>query len=362
MKEAIVQKDLLVQIVDSPIPTPNANQVLIKVVVSGCNPKDWYAQSQPMISPRLTNDPNRKLPVMSRAANSGDDIAGVVHAVGENVVEFKPGDRVAAFHEMGTPGGSFAEYAVAPEHTTFHLPASTSFEQAATLPLAAMTAAVGLFQRLGLPAPWTPAAANPKGEKRPLLVYGAATAVGAFAIQLATLSGIHPIIGVAGRGIPFAESLIDKARGDAIVDYRDGDAATVAGIKSALRAAGCGDDVPLRHCFDAVSEKSSPANCCAVLDHEGGQVAYVLGSSYEKLAEAEGLKCGYTMVGSVHRDEKDFGFVWFRYFSRLLAEGRLKAHPIQKRGGLEGVSEALKDLQAGKASAVKYVFEISNSA
>jgi NADPH2:quinone reductase len=43
MKEAIVQTDLSVQIVDSPIPTPNADQVLIKVAVSGCNPKDWYA-------------------------------------------------------------------------------------------------------------------------------------------------------------------------------------------------------------------------------------------------------------------------------------------------------------------------------
>jgi NADPH:quinone reductase-like Zn-dependent oxidoreductase len=47
MKEAIVQTDLSVQIVDSPIPTPNADQVLIKVAVSGCNPKDWYAQAQP---------------------------------------------------------------------------------------------------------------------------------------------------------------------------------------------------------------------------------------------------------------------------------------------------------------------------
>jgi len=42
MKEAIVQTDLSVQIVDSPVPTPNADQVLIKVAVSGSNPKDWY--------------------------------------------------------------------------------------------------------------------------------------------------------------------------------------------------------------------------------------------------------------------------------------------------------------------------------
>jgi threonine dehydrogenase-like Zn-dependent dehydrogenase len=144
-----------------------------------------------------------------------------------------------------------------------------------------------------------------------------------------------------------------------VVDYRDGDAATVAAIKAAFRAAGCGDgagEVPLRHCFDAVSESGSPANCLAVLGAQGGNVTHVLGG-YEQGHGVEGLKCSLTMVGSVHRDEKDFGFVWFQYFSRLLADGRLKAHPIQKRGGLEGVSDALKDLKAGKASAVKYVFE-----
>ena len=49
----------------------------------------------------------------TKPANTRDDIAGVVHAVGENVYELKPGDRVATFHEMGTPGGSYAENAIA---------------------------------------------------------------------------------------------------------------------------------------------------------------------------------------------------------------------------------------------------------
>jgi NADPH:quinone reductase len=101
-----------VEIVDSPIPQPNADQVLIKVVVSGSNPKDWKR-------PDLVKDPH----------NSGDDIAGIVEKVGENVIEFKPGDRVAAFHEMMTPHGSFAEYAIAWAYTTFHLPKKTSFEE-----------------------------------------------------------------------------------------------------------------------------------------------------------------------------------------------------------------------------------------
>ncbi len=64
----------------------------------------------------------------SKPINQGDDIAGVVHAVGANVTEFRPGDRIAAFHEMMAPGGSYAEYAVSWQHATFHLPKKTSFE------------------------------------------------------------------------------------------------------------------------------------------------------------------------------------------------------------------------------------------
>lgn len=63
--------------------------------------------------------------------NSGDDIAGTVHALGkaaEATGEFQIGDRVAAFHPMLTPGGAYAEYAVAPSHTVFHLPTNITFE------------------------------------------------------------------------------------------------------------------------------------------------------------------------------------------------------------------------------------------
>lgn len=97
---------------DSPVPVPNDDQVLIKVIVSGSNPKDWKM-------PDIFTD---------RPTNEGDDIAGIVEKVGANVWEFKPGDRVAAFHEMMTPHGSYAEYAIAWQHTTFHIPKETTFE------------------------------------------------------------------------------------------------------------------------------------------------------------------------------------------------------------------------------------------
>ena len=111
MKEAIVSAGPKVEIVDSPVPVPEPDQVVTKVVVSGSNPKDWKR-------PQWTG----------RSANQGDDIAGVVHTVGSNVVEFKPGDRVAAFHQMMAPGGSYAEYAVSWDHATFHIPKKTTFE------------------------------------------------------------------------------------------------------------------------------------------------------------------------------------------------------------------------------------------
>ena len=111
MKEAIVSAGPTVQIVNSPIPTPGPNQVITKVVVSGSNPKDWKRPDH-----------------FGANLNTGDDIAGVVHDVGSNVVEFKRGDRVAAFHEVMAPGGSYAEYAVSYDHATFHIPKTTTFE------------------------------------------------------------------------------------------------------------------------------------------------------------------------------------------------------------------------------------------
>ena len=97
-----------IEVRDTPIPDPEDDQVLIKVEFSGSNPKDW------------------KYPeFLKKDMNSGDDIAGYVEKVGKDVTELKPGDRVAAFHQMGTRGGSFAEFALAPADTTFILPTTS---------------------------------------------------------------------------------------------------------------------------------------------------------------------------------------------------------------------------------------------
>lgn len=354
-----------VKIISREIPQPKAGQVLIKVVVAGTNPKDWKV---PYLIPNVP------------AHNSGDDVAGTVEAVGEGVLGFRKGDRVAAFHEMMSPDGAFAEYCIAWASTTFHIPEKTSYEEAATIPLAAMTAAVGLYLELGLPEPW-----KADQEKRPLIVYGGSGAVGAFCIKFAQASNIHPIIAVAGKGKDFVEGLLDKSKGDVYVDYRQGDEAVVSGIEKALKDAGCEN---VKHAYDAVSEHGSYQNISKVLakNKTGAKMVLVLpGKDYSDIPS--NVAHDLSMVGRVHepfkqdkgavdygkkelgaRDHfvvnpgKDFGYVFFHYITRGLQEGWFTGHPFEViPGGLDGVQEGLRRLKAGEASAVKYVYRIAET-
>lgn len=340
MKEALVfskNGSMEVKTHSVPIPKPGPDEILIEVIVSGTNPKDW------------------KFPDwfdVFNGTNTGDDIAGYVHEIGENVSEFKVGDRVAAFHDFMTPHGSFAEYAIGKVHATFHIPAHISFEEASTVPLAALTASLALFARLGLPEPWfgnKSWAIKPPGG---VLVYGAATAVGSFAIKLLQKADIHPVIGIAGRGMDYARSLMNSEKGDVVIDYRDGESAVVQGILDAIPA---GES--LRYALDAVSETSSFQVIGKVLDQTSGAVSIVTPEAPQQLPGT--IRVEFSNVGTSHGDEKDFAYVWSRMMTRGLSEGWLKAHPHEIiPGGLEGVEVALNNLKAGKASAVKYVLRI----
>lgn len=224
-----------------------------------------------------------------------------------------------------------------------------------------MTAALGLYQVLRLPLPWQAAT-----ERLPLIIYGGASAVGAFAIKLAVLSNIHPIVAVAGNGTEFVNSLLDPSKGDVVVDYRKGDDHVVEQLRQAA-----GPDV--KFTFDAVSEKGSIANLDKVLV-KGGKIATVLTPNMVVggRADSDHAEILFTLVGTVHTDvpkdaqekgvklgDRVFGSIFFPFLGQGLQEGWFKGHPWQVvEGGLGGLQNALGLLRDGKLSARKAVLRI----
>jgi len=283
------------------------------------------------------------------------------------VHDFGPGDRVAALHELGTKHGSYAEYAIAYSWTAFHLDDSTSFEEACTVPMASSMAAIGLFAMLKATAgPWN--VARWQGG-RPLLVYGAASAVGSAVVRLAEIVGVHPVLCVAGRGIPFVEGLIQREKGDVVIDYRTGPENVLRELRKALGGQ------ELEYVFDAISEKGSQDNYWPAMDPEHGKVTFVLGRHRDDIPP--GIERSTTMAGSLWKEltpqrernrlgmgvgGRGFGFVYSRLIGNWLQEKRWKVHPFEVVDeGLRGLETALKKLKKGKSSATKFVIRISNT-
>ncbi|KAH8880616.1 GroES-like protein [Thozetella sp. PMI_491] len=326
------------------IPKPGPKEVLVKVVATGLNPKDWkWVRGRDETG----------------ALNAGDDIAGIVEAVGSDVFEYKAGDRVAAFHRMGEERGGYAEYSVVPASTTFPLPPNISFDAGATLPLAFMTASLGLYQNLQLPLPTIP------GKKDiPIVIYGGATAVGAYALQLAKLSKFSPIITVAGSGIDFVKSLDSATH---IIDYRKGN--VEADILAALGGK------KLAYAFDTVGGDvwETLANVM-VATNGGGHIDFLDPPQgiTEKLpagvrmtrtfvASAYGAKHQYISEEQAALDG-EFAYIFYRYLSHLLAEGKFRPHPVEVLpGGLDGVLDGVKALYNNKVSAKKLVARIAET-
>jgi NADPH2:quinone reductase len=167
--------------------------------------------------------------------------------------------------------------------------------------------------------------------------------------------------------------LITRSKGDTIVDYREGNEAVVSGIKDSLKKAGMSE---IHYAFDGVSEHNSYQNISQVLSKIGSKITLVLPRK-ESSAIPDYIESSVTMVGSVHAGVipdsmngkagiktggKDFGFAFFRLFSRGLQEGWFTPHPYEVvPGGLGGVEKGLTSLMNGVNSATKYVFKIEDT-
>jgi NADPH:quinone reductase-like Zn-dependent oxidoreductase len=175
-------------------PTPEDDQVLVRVRAAAVNPLDWhYMRGTPYI---MRMGAGLRKPKDTRM---GVDFAGTVEAVGKNVTQFKPGDDV-----FGGRSGALAEYVTVRENRAVVLkPANLTFEQAASVPIAAITALQGL---------------RDKGKVQPgqkVLINGASGGVGTFAVQIAKSFGAD-VTGVCStRNLEMVRSI----GADQVIDY-----------------------------------------------------------------------------------------------------------------------------------------------
>ncbi len=178
------------------IPTPKAGEALIKVRAASVNPVDWKIR-EGYLQPLL----NHTLPL-----TLGWDVSGEVVAVGDNVTSLAVGDAVYSRPEIAN-NGSYAEYIAVSANEVAIKPESLSWQQAAGVPLAALTAWQALNQYVQLQ----------EGER--VLIHGGSGAVGQFAIQLAKLRGAMVCTTTSSRNTELVLSL----GADHIIDYREDD-------------------------------------------------------------------------------------------------------------------------------------------
>jgi NADPH:quinone reductase-like Zn-dependent oxidoreductase len=178
---------------DIETPAPGDDEVLVRVVAAAVNPLDWHlVRGRPYFLRMMTGLRKPKSPRL------GGDVAGRVEAVGKNVARFSVGDPV-----FGTLNGSFAEYGCAVQTRVALKPDSVTFEQAATIGIAGLTALQGLRDKGEVKA----------GEE--VLINGASGGVGTFAVQIAKTLGAK-ITGVcSSRNVDMVRSL----GADHVVDY-----------------------------------------------------------------------------------------------------------------------------------------------
>ena len=192
----------VLEYVDLPNPTPGPNEVLVKIQAAALNAADWHIMRGTPYFMRLAFGLFK--PKFTRL---GCDLSGVVEAVGEEVTAFSVGDEVCGEVSGGEVGfGAFSEYLAVKPERLIHKPTNLSFEEAAALPLSAITAWQGL-KKGGLTA----------GEE--MLINGASGGVGTYVIQLAKALGAH-VTAVCSTG---KIDLVKELDADEVIDYTQTD-------------------------------------------------------------------------------------------------------------------------------------------
>lgn len=248
-------------------PKPGPNDVLVQVHAASVNPKDWKLNYNIARASRPAIPVARRLPPLF-----GDDLAGTVIAKGSKVIDLDIGDAVYGM-DMRLRTASLAEQTLISRKRIARMPKGLSFEEAASMPLAAQTALQG-FRK------------GHAGKGSQVLIIGASGGVGTFAVQIAKSQGMHVTAVCSGRN----EAFVRELGADEVIDYTKGDYRQSAG--------------PFDMVFDVTSYET-PRTCEKLLKPEGwfistgGQGVSMLATPFYRL---RGQNADSVVVESWTRD------------------------------------------------------------
>lgn len=278
------------EISDIAIPTIKDNEVLIKVYASSINSHDHRTLKGKPFLVRL------KYGLFKPQKNNilGTDIAGVVETVGKNVTKYKAGDAVYGCLADNGGGGGFAEYVCAAENTIAFAAQGISYEEAASLPMAAVTALQGLRDLGKIRA----------GQK--VLINGASGGVGSFAVQIAKAYNTEVTAVCSNRNIQFlrdigADHVIDYAKADFSQDNKTYDLII---------------DIAANHSLREIRRVLKPNGTCVVIGFSC--FSYLLQVMLKGAGKAKNQNKNVVMLMADNSKKEDLDFINTLYESQKL--------------------------------------------
>lgn len=294
-------------------PVPKDDQVLIKVRAVALNPLDWRMMGGvPFIIRKMMK---MKTPSPTQPVGIGRDVSGVVETAGKNVTQFKPGDEVFGNCEAGV-----AEYACTRASALVAKPDALTFEQAAAIPVAGLTALQGL--RKG----------KIQGGQK-VLINGAAGGVGTFAVQIAKTLGAEVTGVCSGANVEMVLSI----GADKVIDYTQEDFTKGAEHYDAILQ--CAGNKPF-------------SECRRVLTPEGRYI--IVGGGHDITMTGMMVSALKTLAASSVSKQKAIMFIAkssqqdLAFLAEMIATGKMRS-VIERTYKLEETPKAVAHLERGHA-------------
>ncbi|PYH97075.1 GroES-like protein [Aspergillus ellipticus CBS 707.79] len=322
-----------------PIPTPAANQVVVKLSHVAQNPTDVQSF-----------DRN----AFGEGAVYGCDFVGEVVTLGSEVTRYVPGDVIAGLIWGGEIKGlgGYSEYTLADERISYKVPKGISPAQASTLPLAAATAWLALFSKYCLDIN------REQAKGKSVLVWGGSSSVGLYTIQIAAMYGLEIVTTCS----PKHAELVRSYGARHVFDYRDEKVAEK--IK---------DAVPdLKYVFDTIGKPTSSATASWALNGEGGNLCTVRPGKANTEGVTPGTNITDVLVWTAFLKDHAYGtFKWpaskhdheltSEFFEKLpewLEKGVIKPSQPKVLEGLDSVAQGFQEHRDGKISGFKIVYSL----